>query len=382
MQTDGGVSAIELLSTCPPRKTSADERSYLQEVIDVAQWSERAGYGGILIYTANASQADPWLLAQIIVQNTERLRPLVAVQPVYMHPYAVAKLIASLGNLHHRRIDLNMVAGGFKTDLTSLNDQTPHDERYARLVEYASIVKRLLASQSAVSYAGAYYTVDHLRLEPALPGHLFPRFYMSGSSDAGRDAARKIGAVAMHYPGSPDDKPIDPSGIGPDSGIRVGIIAREDDDHAWEVAHRRFPEDRKGQVTHMLAMSASNSVWHGRLSAMGSDGGERARRLYWLGPFENYKEYCPYLVGSYMRVAGELARHLAAGHRSFILDVPPDCDESVHVKRALKWVSLKFRRRLFCTGRALPGCRHSRLDKRNDIANFPKPIGHAGRHRR
>jgi len=43
--------------------------------------------------------------------------PLVAVQPVYMHPYSVAKMVSTLAFLHQRRVFLNMVAGGFKNDL-------------------------------------------------------------------------------------------------------------------------------------------------------------------------------------------------------------------------------------------------------------------------
>jgi alkanesulfonate monooxygenase len=327
-----GSNAIHLLSTCPPRKVSADNRSYIEEVIDVARWSERAGYRGMLVYAANAAQADPWVLAQIILQNTRTLVPLVAVQPVYMHPYTVAKLIASLGNVYRRRIDLNMVAGGFKTDLASLNDDTPHDARYARLVEYTTIIARLLASPTAISHVGRFYTVDHLRLEPALPKELLPRIFMSGSSDAGLAAARATGALAMRYPGRADQPVSTPEGL--NCGVRVGVIARENDDEAWDVAMRRFPADRKGQVTHMLAMAASDSVWHKQLSAHGNGDDKPNRDLYWLGPFMNYQEYCPFLVGSYARVAEELARYVGAGHRTFILDVPPDDVESVHVNRA------------------------------------------------
>ena len=105
---------IDLLTTCPPRTLSTDSRSYLQEVIDVARWSEQAGFTGILIYTANAAQADPWLLAQVIIQNTHTICPLVAVQPIYMHPFTVAKLVSSLSNFYDRRIDLNLVAGGIQ----------------------------------------------------------------------------------------------------------------------------------------------------------------------------------------------------------------------------------------------------------------------------
>jgi alkanesulfonate monooxygenase len=33
---------------------------------------------------------------------------------------------------------------------------------------------------------------------------------------------------------------------------------------------------------------------------------------------------CPYLVGSYGRVAQEIARYLDRGYRTFILDIPVD----------------------------------------------------------
>src|SRR5437870_4145979 len=108
---------IRIFSTCPPSK-DLDKRDYFRNVADVARWSEGAGCHGILVYADN-SLVDPWLVSQLIMENTEALCPLVAVQPVYMHPYSVAKMVASLGFLHGRRLWLNMVAGGFKNDLVA-----------------------------------------------------------------------------------------------------------------------------------------------------------------------------------------------------------------------------------------------------------------------
>ena len=68
-----------------------------------------------------------------------------------MHPYTVAKLVTSIAKLYDRRVFLNMVAGGFINDLLALNDPTDHDARYDRLVEYTTIVKRLLAGDGPVS---------------------------------------------------------------------------------------------------------------------------------------------------------------------------------------------------------------------------------------
>jgi alkanesulfonate monooxygenase len=39
---------------------------------------------------------------------------------------------------------------------------------------------------------------------------------------------------------------------------------------------------------------------------------------------------CPYLVGSYEQVADEMAKYLAAGYRTVILDVPPSAEDLQH----------------------------------------------------
>ena len=119
--------SIGLFTTCPPYE-GTDASVYVRQVSEVARWSDAAGCIGILVYTDNRL-LDPWLVSQIILQNSTTLAPLVAVQSVYMHPYTVAKMVSTLSYLDGRRIYLNMVAGGFKNDLSALNDLTPHDKR-------------------------------------------------------------------------------------------------------------------------------------------------------------------------------------------------------------------------------------------------------------
>jgi alkanesulfonate monooxygenase len=338
MSSEVPTTSVELFSACPLRQTDLNAPTYLGSIENVARWSERGGYRGTLIYTANNAEADPWLLAQVVLRTTETLAPLVAVQPVYMHPYTVAKMVSSLSNMYGRKIFLNMVAGGFKNDLVAMNDTTPHDRRYDRLVEYTTIIQRLLEPGSSVSFEGEFYSVRNLRLTPPLAAaDLFPGFFISGSSAAGLAAAQAIGATVVRYPQPSEDG--DPGLPEPEagSGIRIGVIAREEEEEAWRVAHRRFPADRKGQVTHMLAMSTSDSVWHQQLSSGARDAEKNEKRSpYWMGPFESSKEYCPYLVGSYSRVARELSRFIAARHRTYILDIPPDDEESRHVNRAFR----------------------------------------------
>jgi alkanesulfonate monooxygenase len=325
------MAEIEIFATCPQsRDFPAGE--YARRVAEVARWSEDAGCKGILVYTDNAI-VDAWLVAQLIVAATSRICPLVAVQPVYMHPYTVAKMVSSFAYLHGRALYLNIVAGGFRKDLFGLADEVAHDERYDRVVEYGRIIRALTNGES-LSFAGRYYATRNLRLTPPVPRLLAPRLMVSGSSDAGLEAARTLGAVAVKYP-RPVGEEADGPRTGVDSGMRVGIVTREDPEEAWRVALERFPEDRHGQIAHRYAMQVSDSQWHRQLSAL-AQAAAADDNPYWLGPFENYKTFCPYLVGSYERVAAELARYVRLGFATFILDVPASAEELGHIATAFE----------------------------------------------
>ena len=320
---------IEIFSTCPPLGT-IPAAEYAKAVADAARWSEKYGCTGMLVYTDN-SQVDPWLVSQMIIQDTQHIAPLVAVQPVYMHPYTVAKMVSSLGVLYGRRIYLNLVAGGFKNDLAALNDPTPHDERYDRLVEYATIIKGLLADDESISFQGKFYRVDKLKMTPPLPKALFPGVLISGSSEAGLSAARFLEAVPILYAKPARECAPTAANTGGHFGIRIGVMARPTEEEAWKEAHERFPEEKKGKLIHGLAMKVSDSVWHQELSRA-IEQNKTTPSSYWLAPFENYKTFCPYLVGGYEQVGEELARYLDLGCHTFILDVPV-CEQDLQHAR-------------------------------------------------
>jgi alkanesulfonate monooxygenase len=238
-----------------------------------------------------------------------------------MHPYSVAKMVASLGYLHWRRIYLNMVAGGFRTDLLALCDETSHDDRYERLKEYTTIINGLLASGKPFSFSGKFYKTKDLVIKPHLPSELVPGVFVSGSSEAGMATARHLAATAVEYP--KPGKEYDQNAPRENSGIRIGIIADEQAEKAWETAHQRFPGDRKGQIKHLIAMKVSDSQWHKQLAEIEQElAGEPS--IYWLWPFRNYNTFCPYLVGSYEEVSDELAKYMRAGFMNYILDIPAE----------------------------------------------------------
>lgn len=323
-------SEVDVFSSCPSTAGDVVGTAYLERVRKVATWSENQGCRGTLIY-CDKRLADPWLVAQVLIQSTKRLAPLVAVQPAYMHPFAVATMIATLAALHSRRVYVNWVAGGFKTDLQALADDTPHDARYDRLIEYASLVRRLTDGES-VTFAGRFYEVRGLTLQPQLDPRLRPEFLLSGSSPAGRAAAEALGARAVSYALPTDEPPaIPPPRL--TSGLRLGVIARSDREVAWHAAYTRFPPDRRGVLTRALARKVSDSQWHARLCLLAEERAD-AGSPYWMTPFESYATTCPYLVGSHEEIAGMLAEYFGQGFQTFILDEPESEADLAHARVA------------------------------------------------
>ncbi len=327
---DDATPRFQVFSTCPPSH-DADPERYLASVREVARWSEAAACEGILVYTDNRL-VDPWLVSAAIVHATERLAPLVALQPAYMHPYTAATMVASIAFLYGRRVHINLLAGGFKLDLEALGDATPHDERYERATAYADVMQRLLREDGPVLADGPYYRLAGARLQPRVPAALLPGWMISGSSPAGRAAARRLDAVAISYPQPvAEERAIDDRHP---SGIRLGILARAERADAWATARERFPATRAGQIMHGLATKASDSHWHQQLSE-GDEGATEAAGTYWLGPFRHYQTFCPYLVGSYDEVAADIAAYLRLGHRTLVLDIPRSSDDLTHTRRVL-----------------------------------------------
>ncbi len=316
---------IRLFSTCPPSAQYQYGGDYLRKVKEVAEWSDNAGLEGILVYTDN-SLVDPWQVSQAILSSTSNLAPLVALQPVYMHPYTAAKMVTTFSYLYNRRIFLNMVAGGFRNDLIALDDYIEHDDRYDRIVEYVSIMKCLFDEPGPLTFTGDYFTVKNLTLKPRIPPELVPEVFVSGTSAAGIAAAQRIGATSISYPGNASGETIS---RGMSAGIRIGIIAREESREAWRIAHERYPVDRKGALTHTIARRVSDSAWYEQLSGLGDRPAERSSP-YWLVPFKNYKTFCPYLVGSYDEVRWEISKYIREDFQTFILDVPPSREELHH----------------------------------------------------
>ncbi|WP_433200131.1 LLM class flavin-dependent oxidoreductase [Dactylosporangium sp. CS-047395] len=311
--------------TTAPASVGLDGPAFRRRLLDITAWTESAGGVGLLVYSDN-TLIDPWLVAQLILESSARVAPLVAVQPVYVSPYAAARLAATLSYLHGRVVHLNLVTGGSRQHLAALGDGVEHDDRYDRLLEYGTAIQHLLDSSRPVTFTGEYYQLTAASLPHRPPPSLSPRLVLSGSSEASTRCAAALGVLRFAYP-----RPV--SDYGPSelarAGIRLGIIARPTSTEAWKAAHDRFPGDPMGERRHRIVTRLTDSHWHAQLSAAADVG------VYWLHPFKTYRTFCPYLVGDYDEVAAYLAAYRSCGAESLILDIPAEEDDLHHARQAL-----------------------------------------------
>jgi alkanesulfonate monooxygenase len=307
-----------------------DVNRYWEDIRSVAALADEHGFTGVLLFAGNDTYLEPWIVAQNILSMTRSISPLIAVNPIYMHPFTAAKMTASLARLYGRKIYLNMITGTALSYQEAMGDHISHDDRYVRLGEYVLIVKQLLSSARPISFDGKYYQVRNLQVYPGLPVDLAPEFFLAGQSDAARRICATTDSIGMQMlPGQLKDGVLDaPS-------IHFGIVTRESDDRAWEAAHALFPVNIENQKILEYSMSNTDAIWKRRMKAA-SEQETASETGYWLAPFANFQADCPYLVGSHKHVAEVLRRLVRGGASSFIFDIPANAEDFWHVARALE----------------------------------------------
>lgn len=315
-----------LFTTCP---RSADIGTFKERAEHTFELTEQAGFTGTLIYTGNDVTVEPWFLAQELVRNHPRLSPLVAVNPIYMHPFTVARFISAIATLYRRRCYLNLVAGTSLRDLEALDEELSHDERYQRVREFAEVVVGLCTGAAPFSFGGDFYGVAQLQLRPPLPPSLRPGLFVAGQSAAAGETAARLQAcgLGMLQP----DLGVQPAGF---RGVHLGLICRETDEAAWRAARALFPLDERGERMQRFSSQNTDAVWKKRMLRMADDKVESVEG-YWLEPFSRFQADCPILVGGHERVIRMLRHIVGQGIDNLVLELPPHEEDYLHAARAL-----------------------------------------------
>jgi len=298
----------------PGPEVERNEKSYLDFVKETIVLTEKHGYTGSLIYY-NHYMADPWIVASYMLEHSNNIIPLVATQPNALPPHSVAKIIQSFHAIYNRKVNINLITGNNTREIDEINDIREHSFRYERMEEYASCLKQILAleSNSKVNFNGKYYKYTNLYMEPQVNVEFLPEIFLAGASKEALNVSESFADVSLTRPGPIKEftnKYKNSYGINK-LGIRVGIIARERNEDAWEVAKSRFPKSRIGKIK-AIAKSTNETIINNKEIATLAVNKEIYDDVYWMGAYLSNNNN-PYLVGSFEEVSNYLNLYLKTG---------------------------------------------------------------------
>lgn len=312
-----GYDRLPRIFTVVPR--TPDARRYSEDLDDLTRWSDRSGCAGVLLFTGTNTPIDPWVAAQRIISQSQSLEPIIAVNPAFMHPLSVARMVSSIAQIYERKVHLNLIAGTSLGELESIGDRSGHDHRYDRLKEYVEILCLLMSSHRPITLEGNYYSVADLQLLPALTRTFSPGLFIAGHSRPALELASRVGAQRMcMLPPSTDQR------AEPGSALHFGVVVAESWDLARDTAVALFPIDEDGPEMVAASMGNTDALWKQRLHRESEKQGEAALTApgVWLQPYRMGQADCPYLVGSRSDVADMLLRLISGGNSTFVIEIP------------------------------------------------------------
>ncbi len=235
---------------------SFDLKTYHHHFNSCMKYCDEKGVPGMLISTSAGDFYDPWVMAQYFLQSTRNTSPIIAINPVYIHPFAAARMVVTLSELYNRKIYLNFVIGSNLTDLRMLGDALSHDDRYARMDEFITIFDKLLYSRTTFSFEGEYFTVKNVGLMSKLNEELLPEYFVSGHSMASEKLALKYKVLNVqmltddHFKEKASDKI-----------CALTVVCRNTQQEVESFLVKQFPKDRFGEIMYQRGLLNTDSEW-------------------------------------------------------------------------------------------------------------------------
>ncbi|MGE4303668.1 MAG: LLM class flavin-dependent oxidoreductase [Novosphingobium sp.] len=235
-----------------------DDFTYIDYLSQVGRAAEINGFDGALLVNAPFGE-EPWTIASTLARETKRLKFVTAFHPGHFSPWQATQMAATFQRTSGNRMVWNLIQGGSDALQRSLGELLPHDDRYARAIEFLDMVKGFWSNES-FHYKGRFYEAHGAGLRGPLAKAKLPIICTAGVSDGAKELAAKH---ADYYLVLAEESSVVAQNIadvkeraakyGRADQIRFGVsvdaIARETDEAAYAEAKRFFDEGvRAGTV--------------------------------------------------------------------------------------------------------------------------------------
>jgi alkanesulfonate monooxygenase len=317
-----------------------DRPATLRYLNQVAAAAEQAGFESVLTPTG-AWCEDAWLTTAMLVQETERLKFLVALRPGLLSPTLAAQMAATFQWQSEGRLLLNVVTGGEPKEQLAYGDSLSKADRYARCGEFLGVVRQLWAREGPVTFEGEHVSVENALLQRR-PDPV-PPIYFGGSSPEAGDVAAEHADTYLTW-GEPPPAVADKvdwirrlasqRGRSLSYGIRLHVISRDTSEQAWAEAGRLLETIPPGEIERVQAgLAQSESEGQKRMRDLHRGKSHDLRSLevapnLWSGVGLVRGGAGTALVGSHEEVSERISEYADLGIDHFILSGYPHLEEA------------------------------------------------------
>ena len=277
------------------------------------------GYGGRTEHWRCA--LDSLVLMSALAAQTRQVRIWTTFHTLLQNPAVAAKMIATLDQVSHGRVGLNVVPGAYRDEFAQMGawpKDIGHDERYDLATEWLQAIKRLWAEPS-VTAQGRYFTLEDCQSFPKPVQAPRPFIVAAGMSERGmRFAIEETDAIFIG--GRDDDELRSVSLNAKDLARRAGrhlrtyamlILIIEDSDAAGEATVARY---RQG---------FDEGAFHGMLRSYGMIDAEIGRENAFTARARTGITG-PYVAGSPGTVIGRMTRMMEHCDLDGVMLIFPD----------------------------------------------------------
>ena len=148
------------------------------------------GFDWTLVPYSSAG-VDAEQLAQFVVGNSERIKPMLAHRPGFVFPTRVAKALATLDRIGRGRLGLHIISGGSDAEQAREGDYLTKSQRYDRSEEFIGILRRVWTATGPVSHHGEYYRFEDFSTDIKPYGDTIPISVGGSSAEAYRVGGRQ-----------------------------------------------------------------------------------------------------------------------------------------------------------------------------------------------
>jgi len=179
------VEFISATHTTPTTEATAGGRRSGFDVDYTRRFVHALDDGGFdwTLVAYGSPAADSAQVAQFVVNNSERVKPMLAHRPGFVFPTLAAKAFAAIDLIGRGRLGIHIISGGNDAEQRREGDYSTKEQRYERSDEFIQILRRVWTEDDPISFAGKHYKFEGFQADIRPYSGTIP-ISVGGSSDA------------------------------------------------------------------------------------------------------------------------------------------------------------------------------------------------------